>query len=303
MKDKRTVYWYRNAVEQFVVLILLLVCIASTAKADTSPADEIKLRTAKPGTRCMDIIGQNCKCGPFQFVTLSGKPKAYAKYSILTPTGEVRGCAGKDGNVDAVMVETTGRCVLKGLPGVCTESEIASLAKTGQVENIETSSASPLADEVETPFRPPSLCLFCSLTDKEWEQLSVSPKVGYVSASLGTQKQISLGYRIPSENRSGFLAIDGFTGIEGELFFSGSAKPVFVPYIMAGAYDRSNYSFALTSRLGYSASTGLAGGIDMTYAVYGLYIPQTYVKFSTTLFQKQLAGANAVFGIGLEQSF
>ena len=91
----------------------------TTFQADTSSGDELKIRTAKPGTRCMDIIGHNCKCGPFQLITASGKPKAYAKYSILTPTGEVHGCADKDGNVDAIMVETIGRCGLKYTPGEC----------------------------------------------------------------------------------------------------------------------------------------------------------------------------------------
>lgn len=136
--------------------------------------------------------------------------------------------------------------------------------------------------------------------------------VGYASASVGTKKHLSFGYRLVSETAP-FLALDKFDGIEGILFTRSSSNPIFVPSITTGVSDWLDHSFALTGRLGYVGSTGFTGGMDLAIAVHesefhmgkanGYGVTRTSVKISATLFQKQVDSAKTVFGIGLEQSF
>lgn len=75
-----------------------------------------KIMNSPQGTSCKELIGQNCKCGPFLISESNGTVLANRGYELNTPMGSKRGCTDKDGNVDAVEIAVTGECTLKLLP-------------------------------------------------------------------------------------------------------------------------------------------------------------------------------------------
>ena len=82
----------------------------------TSPA--YKISRSAPGTRCKDLIGDDCKCGPFVLKMPFGeKAPGRVAYELAVQDRVLQGCSSDDGEIQAVPVETTGGlCRLTVLP-------------------------------------------------------------------------------------------------------------------------------------------------------------------------------------------
>jgi hypothetical protein len=80
--------------------------------------DMYKVLKSPPGSDCVGLIGQECKCGPFA-VRMQGSGSALVNrpYEITTEEGVTRGCTNASGETKSVRVrQTGGRCELKVPP-------------------------------------------------------------------------------------------------------------------------------------------------------------------------------------------
>jgi hypothetical protein len=80
--------------------------------------DMYKVLKSPPGSDCVRLIGQACKCGPFA-VRMQGSGSALVNrpYEITTEAGITRGCTDANGETKSVRVQQTGgRCELKVPP-------------------------------------------------------------------------------------------------------------------------------------------------------------------------------------------
>lgn len=84
---------------------------------DKQDIAQLKLLTAKPGTSCENLIGQDCKCGPFTLVERNGGPVPHAPYELHVDSDVFRGCTDAEGNTQTVTVKITGgECGVAWLP-------------------------------------------------------------------------------------------------------------------------------------------------------------------------------------------
>ena len=81
----------------------------------------LKLKNAKAGTTCIDLIGEDCKCGPFNLVDNMGNASANMGYELYGPEGMTTGCTNFKGDIPKVMSPITGECTVK-LTKKCNES-------------------------------------------------------------------------------------------------------------------------------------------------------------------------------------
>jgi len=70
-------------------------------------------KLAEPGNRCRDLIGESCKCGPFELVDAAGKPLKMQAYEMHVGDRIVKGRSGLDGTINAELTELTGECSVK----------------------------------------------------------------------------------------------------------------------------------------------------------------------------------------------
>ncbi len=85
-------------------------------------AEQLKLLSARPGTSCVELIGQACKCGPFQLIQPDGTPIANTRVLIRTDTLEVQRCSDANGHVEALKMDVTSRLcavILENRAGPC----------------------------------------------------------------------------------------------------------------------------------------------------------------------------------------
>lgn len=79
-----------------------------------------RLKAAKPGSSCREIISDDCKCGPFVISDNVGNRQKNRGYKIVHAEGELEGCTDEQGNTESVTVKTTGACRLYPLTKDCT---------------------------------------------------------------------------------------------------------------------------------------------------------------------------------------
>jgi hypothetical protein len=71
-----------------------------------------RVKKAPSGSSCKELIGKDCKCGPFVIVR-TGKRMPNTPYIIKSPTGEYKGCSDQDGRTIYVPSPITGECSVK----------------------------------------------------------------------------------------------------------------------------------------------------------------------------------------------
>lgn len=69
-----------------------------------------KLMNSPQGSNCKELIGTDCKCGPFTFVNHQGTVLANAPYEIEGPQGKKAGCTNAEGKTEAILSPVTGPC-------------------------------------------------------------------------------------------------------------------------------------------------------------------------------------------------
>ncbi len=75
-----------------------------------------KLMNSPPGSNCKELIGTDCKCGPFTFVDHRGGLLTNTPYEIEGPQGTQQGCTNAEGKTVAVVSPVTGACRVHMLP-------------------------------------------------------------------------------------------------------------------------------------------------------------------------------------------
>lgn len=83
---------------------------------DKRDMPKFKLMDSPPGSSCMELIGSNCKCGPFRIARANGTVEANAPYEMKGPTGIRRGCTNSEGDTVAIESPVTGPCQVRLLP-------------------------------------------------------------------------------------------------------------------------------------------------------------------------------------------
>jgi len=75
-----------------------------------------KLIDSPKGSNCVELIGSNCKCGPFTIRNSKGFVQANTPYEITGPAGTRRGCTDSKGDTIAVESSVTGPCHVRLFP-------------------------------------------------------------------------------------------------------------------------------------------------------------------------------------------
>ena len=80
---------------------------------DPHDLQSFKLMNSPRGSNCKDLIGTDCKCGPFTFASASGKVMKNTPYEIEGPQGVQSGCTDAAGKTKAVISPVTGPCSVR----------------------------------------------------------------------------------------------------------------------------------------------------------------------------------------------
>lgn len=80
------------------------------------------LKTAKPGTPCREIVGDDCKCGPFVITNNVGDLMKNTGYTIVHHEGVLDGCTDDKAKTQFATVKTTGYCRVQPLDRKCPEN-------------------------------------------------------------------------------------------------------------------------------------------------------------------------------------
>jgi len=80
---------------------------------DPRDIPSFKLMNSPQGSRCKDLIGSDCKCGPFTIVGAADEIQAGIPYEIEGPQGVQSGCTDAAGKTIAIVSPVTGPCTVR----------------------------------------------------------------------------------------------------------------------------------------------------------------------------------------------
>ncbi len=80
---------------------------------DPRDVPSFKLMNSPRGSNCKDLIGTDCKCGPFTIASSNGEAQAGIPYEIEGPQGVQSGCTDAKGKTIAVNSPVTGTCTVR----------------------------------------------------------------------------------------------------------------------------------------------------------------------------------------------